>query len=94
MCGRRVKWEASRIRDHLKFHREAKDKLSIKEYGEKFRDYIVEELAKVKGVANIPTPVEEETGVDPNEAKRGYSAEEWKALHSKKLTPRDRVTCE
>ena len=94
MCGRRVKWEASRIRDHLKFHREAKDKLSIKEYGEKFRDYIVEELAKVKGVANIPTPVEEEAGVDPNEAKRGYSAEEWKALHSKKLTPRDRVTCE
>ena len=94
MCGRRVKWEASRIRDHLKFHREAKDKLSIKEYGEKFRDYIVEELAKVKGVANIPTPVEVEAGVDPNEAKRGYSAEEWKALHSKKLTPRDRVTCE
>ena len=94
MCGRRVKWEASRIRDHLKFHREAKDKLSIKEYGEKFRDYIVEELAKVKGVANIPTPVEEGAGVDPNEAKRGYSAEEWKALHSKKLTPRDRVTCE
>ena len=94
MCGRRVKWEASRIRDHLKFHREAKDKLSIKEYGEKFRDYIVEELAKVKGVAIIPTPVEEEDGVDPNEAKRGYSAEEWKALHSKKLTPRDRVTCE
>ena len=94
MCGRRVKWEASRIRDHLKFHREAKDKLSIKEYGEKFRDYIVEELAKVKGVANIPTPVEEGAG-DPNEeAKRGYSAEEWKALHSKKLTPRDRVTCE
>ena len=94
MCGRRVKWEASRIRDHLKFHREAKDKLSIKEYGEKFRDYIVEELAKVKGVENIPTPVEVEAGVDPNEAKRGYSAEEWKALHSKKLTPRDRVTCE
>jgi len=113
LCGSMIKWEASRIRDHLKFHREARDKLSIKEYGEKFRDYIVQELGKVKGLANVPIPDEKEQTLDNDhggdevgvgfekgsadlkeEAKRVYSGEEWRALHKKKVTPRDRVTCE
>ena len=113
ICSALIKWEASRIRDHLKFHREARDKLSIKEYGEKFRDYIVQELGKVKGLANVPIPDEKEQTLDNDhggdevgvgfekgsadlkeEAKRVYSGEEWRALHKKKVTPRDRVTCE
>jgi len=51
ICHNLIKWEASRIRDHLKFHKDPKDKLSLKEYGERFRDYILHEVTKVK----IPT---------------------------------------
>merc|ERR1711915_924860 len=32
ICFNLIKWEASRIRDHLKFHKDPKDKLSLKEY--------------------------------------------------------------
>jgi len=53
ICHNLIKWEASRIRDHLKFHKNPKDKLSLKEYGDKFREYILQEVAKVKN------PVEE-----------------------------------
>ena len=91
-------------------HREAKDKLSIKAYGEKFRDYILEELGKVKGPVHIPLEVEQEktfesvdrdVDIDDSPEKdredvkeKVYSAEEWRALHKKKVTPRDRVTCD
>ena len=95
----------------IKFsHREAKDKLSIKAYGEKFRDYILEELGKVKGPVHIPLEVEQEktfesvdrdVDIDDSPEKdredlkeKVYSAEEWRALHKKKVTPRDRVTCD
>ena len=107
LCGSLIKWEASRIRDHLKFHREAKDKLTMKEYGEKFRGYIVEELGKVKGMVNVPNTVEKEqildnvdgggeagVGLEKNCGEGVYSGEEWRALQKKKVTPRDRVTCE
>ena len=87
VCGSLIKWEASRIRDHLKFHREPGDKLTIKEYGERFRDYILAEVAKVKG----EKAAEEKVG---EEAEAGYSAEEWKALRGRKVSPRDRVECE
>ena len=103
LCGSLIKWEASRIRDHLKFHRETKDKLTIKEYGEKFRDYILEELGKVKSMANSPNTAEKEqtlekvdsgVGVGLEKKSGVYSGEEWRALQRKKVTPRDRVTCE
>jgi len=48
ICYNLIKWEASRIRDHLKFHKDPRDKLSLKEYGEKFKDYIIQEVTKLK----------------------------------------------
>ena len=97
VCGSKIKWEASRIRDHLKFHREDKDKLTIKEYGEKFREYILAEVTKVKG-AKTSEVESRDAPKDDTEAEAGepagYNVDEWKALFRKKVTPKDRVECD
>ena len=95
VCGSKIKWEASRIRDHLKVHREDRDKLTIKEYGEKFRDYILAEVNKVKGTKTREVESHDAPEDDTEDGEpAGYNVDEWKALFRKKVTPKDRVECD
>ena len=61
ICYNLIKWEASRIRDHLKFHKDPSDKLSLREYGEKFKDYIIQEVTKVKIPSDLSKQDQEKT---------------------------------
>eukprot|EP00092_Neocalanus_flemingeri_P030405 GFUD01033005.1.p1 GENE.GFUD01033005.1~~GFUD01033005.1.p1 ORF type:complete len:1447 (+),score=438.90 GFUD01033005.1:81-4421(+) len=108
ICNNLIKWEASRIRDHLKFHKDPKDKLSLKEYGQRFRDYILKEVIKIKNASqdnpesNIPTCDEEPAAssvaksghvIKGDTPDCGYTVKEWKELFSKKVSPDDKVEC-
>ena len=89
LCGSLIKWEASRIRDHLKSHKV--DKITLKEYGSKFRTEIIEEVKKIKGKSDM-------LAVDVDEVKcekeNEFSAQEWKDLLAKKKPNSDKVECE
>lgn len=94
ICHNLIKWEASRIRDHLKFHREPENKLTLKEYGERFREHITAEVTKFKyPEASKQEVVESECLGDEEVVGEGYNVGEWKALFSKKVTPQDKVEC-
>ena len=86
LCGSLIKWEASRIRDHLKSHKV--DKMTLKEYGSKFRTEILEEVKKIKGKSELD---EDEVKC---EKENEYSAQEWKDLLTKKKPHPDKVECE
>merc|ERR1712079_201930 len=47
LCNKQMVWEGSRIRDHLKRHAHP-EKPSLEQYGEMFKDYILEKIAKLK----------------------------------------------
>jgi len=86
VCGASIKWEASRIRDHLKSHKQTTDKLSLKEYAKKYRDYILPELKRIKMSKLDPSHEEE--------SRKLYNVDEWKSLFSKKCFPSDKVECD
>ena len=81
VCGSMIKWEASRLRDHLKQAHTAGERMSLKQYGDKFRDYIISEVKKIK-MSDAGDGVRQE-----------YSVKEWKQLFTKKHSPHDRVEC-
>ena len=101
VCHSLIKWEASRIRDHLKAHKNVEDKMSLKEYGEKFRESILAELKIVKCLdenqALSPTQqslvMKEGHTLRGDTPYHGYSVEEWKELFGKKVNPDDKVEC-
>ena len=102
ICHNLIKWEASRIRDHLKAHKNVGDKMSLKEYGDQFRDVILAELRIIKrqagheepAVSSQPSLVVKEGHTLKGEAPHGgYSVAEWKELFGKKVNPDDKVEC-
>ena len=102
ICHNLIKWEASRIRDHLKAHKNVGDKMSLKGYGEQFRDVILAELRIIKrlagheepAVSSQPSLVVKEGHTLKGEAPHGgYSVAEWKELFGKKVNPDDKVEC-
>ena len=88
VCGSLIKWEASRIRDHLKAHKV--DKMTLKEYGVKYRTEILKEVKKIKG----KTDKVEVGGLEDDEKDNEYSAQEWKDLLTKKKTHPEKVECQ
>ena len=101
ICQNLIKWEASRIRDHLKAHKNMGEKMSLKEYGEQFRDVILAELKMFKcltgteeAAASQPSLVVKEGHTLKGEApQEGYSVTQWKELFGKKVNPDDKVEC-
>ena len=98
LCFNNLKWEASRIRDHLKNKHNVKGKYpSLKEYGEKFKKEILIEIKKLDSSNSSNPQVEiypyrlEQTLVGGT--KKNFSPEEWKDLHQRKQHPRDKVSC-
>ena len=103
VCNSLIKWEASRIRDHLKAHKNAGDKMSLKQYGERFRETILAEIKIIKGQAESQETastvigssqvVKEGHALKGEAPHDGYSVEEWKELFGKKINPDDKVEC-
>ena len=93
ICGSLVKWEACRIRDHLKAHKNKADKLSLREYGKKFIDYILPEVKRIKegNNRNEEKPMLNQDTVSVR--SDGFSSKEWKQLFVKKLYPNDKIVC-
>ena len=98
LCFNNLKWEASRIRDHLKNKHNLKGKYpSLKEYGEKFKKEILMEIKKLgssdsSNAQNEIYPYRlEQTLVGGT--KKNFNPKEWKDLHQRKQHPRDRVSC-
>ena len=53
LCFNLIKWEASSIRKHLKLHKDPSERLSLKEYGERYKDYIIQEVTKIKVASEV-----------------------------------------
>ena len=101
LCGNMIKWEASRIRDHLKAHKRAEDRLTLKQYGDRFKSYILKEVKRIKGSQDIlPNPYKTSDTEGPEEVsdgdlvKNAFSVQEWKDLFVKKVRPDDKLECE
>jgi hypothetical protein len=90
-----VKWEASRIRDHLKqAHKSAADRLSLTQYAARFKEYIVGELRKFMFKERPPAaPLASEAGNTEEEEPDGYSPEAWRQLFRRKHSATERVAC-
>ncbi len=90
LCGSLIKWEASRIRDHLKSHKV--DKMTLKEYGSKFRTEILEEVKNIKGKSDT-LAIDGFGDKVKCEKENEFSAQEWKDLLTKKKPHPDKVEC-
>jgi hypothetical protein len=102
ICFRLIKWEASRIRDHLKLaHKDPDDRLSLGQYAARFSEFIVSELRKFKfREVSLSAPDEDPNGptltIKNQEAVLqcgGYSREKWRELFKRKYNSKDRVAC-
>ena len=95
LCGNNVKWEASRIRDHLKGrHMQAGKQLTLKEYGDKFKEKILSDLSRL---ANSDTSSENPPMRFGQSllggSKQDYTREEWKELFERKSLRGEKVSC-
>jgi hypothetical protein len=102
ICFRLIKWEASRIRDHLKLaHKDPDDRLSLSQYAARFTEFIVSELRKFKfREVSLSATDEDPNGptltIKNQEAVLncgGYSREKWRELFKRKYNSKDRVAC-
>jgi hypothetical protein len=101
ICFRLIKWEASRIRDHLKLaHKDPDDRLSLGQYASRFTEFIVSELRKFKFREVSLSATDEDNGptltIKNQEAVLqcgGYSREKWRELFKRKYNSKDRVAC-
>ncbi len=102
ICFRLIKWEASRIRDHLKLaHKDPDDRLSLGQYAARFTEFIISELRKFKfREVSLSAADEDPNGptltIKNQEAVLqcgGYSREKWRELFKRKYNSKDRVAC-
>jgi hypothetical protein len=102
ICFRLIKWEASRIRDHLKLaHKDPDDRLSLSQYAARFSEFIISELRKFKfREVSLSATDEDPNGptltIKNQEAVLqcgGYSREKWRELFKRKYNSKDRVAC-
>ena len=93
LCGNNVKWEASRIRDHLKNAHKMQGKLVLQEYGVKYRDRIAADIQRLATDGSSEKLPMKFGHFMLGGTKKGFSPKEWKDLYSRKSFPDDRVIC-
>jgi len=94
LCGCNIKWEATRIRDHLKCsHKVDGRAMTLKMYGEEFRDRILKEIKKLElmsGPEKDPIKLGQSL-IGPS--TKIFSEQEWREFYTKRLLPGDKLNC-